>query len=241
MSEDQTGALEHFRLLVFPPRDRDVLIADEQVFYKAPKHLMSLAEPTIETLAVLVVVTTILARPNYDGFTPGLLLFVLSAIVVWRWAKLREWGWSALTSAVVVLYVVVTSNIDLVAVVAGVGLLFIARLGLKILRWWRYEIRYLTNRRIVEAIGFFGLRVASMPVTRVTDLDLTRTTPGEIFGYGHLRIESAGQEQSLAAIPFLVEPGSFHRLAVRLATRPTEVDLKDFIDVRPIRQIEKRA
>ena len=60
-SDDSQGVFEHFRLLVSPPRDRDVLIADEKVFYKAPKHLMSLAEPALETFAVLVVVTTILA------------------------------------------------------------------------------------------------------------------------------------------------------------------------------------
>ena len=215
----------------------DVLIADELVYYKAPKHLMSLAEPFIETLAVLVVVTTILARPQYEGLNVGLLLVVLSAIVVWRWVKSRDWGWSALSAAVVVAYVMATSQLDPIILVPSVGLWFIARLGLRILRWYRYEVRYLTNRRIIEATGFLGLRVASMPVTRVTDLVLDRTTAGEAFGYGNLRIESAGQDQSLANVNYLVEPRTFHRLAVRLATKPAEIDLKNFIDVRPVRRI----
>ena len=235
-----TPLSDHFRLLVAPPRDTDILIADERVYYKAPKHLMSLAEPLLETLAVLVVVSAILIRPGYDGLNLGMLLLILSAIVVWRWVKNREWGFAALAAAVLVLYVLLTSDVDPIVLVPAIGILFIARFGLKILRWWRYEIRYLTNRRIIEATGFLGLRVASMPVTRITDIVLTRTSWGEIFGYADLRIESAGQDQSLAKIPFLVEPSSFHRLAVRLATKPTEIDLKDFIDVRPIRQIEKR-
>ncbi len=232
---------DHIRLLIAPPRDRDVLISDEQVYYKAPKHVMSLVEPTVETVAVLTVVTAVLTRPDYEATSLSLLLLVLSGIVVWRYVKERDWGWSALVSAILVAYVFVTNDIDPYLLAPGVGLWFIARLGLRILRWWRYEIRYLTNRRIIEATGFLGLRVASMPVSRVTDLVLRRTAGGELFGYGDLRIESAGQDQSLASIPFLVEPRTFHRLAVRLATKPAEIDLKDFIDVRPIRQIEKRV
>ncbi len=228
---------DHIRLLFAPPRDRDVLIADEVVYYKAPKHLMSLAEPFMETLAVLVVVSVILSRPDYEGLNLGALFVMLSFLVVWRWVRMREWGWSSLASALVVLYVLVTSQIDPLVLVPAVGLFFIGRLGVRILRWYRYELRYLTNRRIIEATGFLGLRVASMPVTRVTDLVLNRTTAGEIFGFGDLRIESAGQDQSLANIPFLVEPWTFHRLAVRLATKPAEIDLKNFIDVRPVRQI----
>ena len=231
---------DHFRLLLAPPRDSDVLIADERVYYKAPKHLMSLAEPLAETVAVLVVVTSILVRPEYEGLNLSVLLVVLSAIVVWRWFTSRDWGYSALVGLVLVLYVLLTNNIDPIFIVPAIGLWFIARFGLRILRWWRYEVRYLTNRRIIEATGFLGLTVASMPVTRITDIVLTRTSAGEIFGYANLRIESAGQDQSLANIPYLVEPSSFHRLAVRLATKPSDIDLKDFIDVRPIRQIEKR-
>lgn len=228
---------DHLRLLFAPPRDSDVLIADEVVYYKAPKHVMSLAEPFAETLAVLVVVSVILLRPEYQGLNLGLLLVALSLVVVWRFVQERTWGWTALTSALVVLYVLVTSNMDPLILVPTVGLVFIGRLGVHILRWYRYEVRYLTNRRIIEATGFLGLRVASMPVTRVTDLVLTRTTAGEIFGFGNLRIESAGQDQSLANVPFLVEPWTFHRLAVRLATKPAEIDLQNFIDVRPVRRI----
>lgn len=228
---------DHLRLLFAPPRDADVLIADEVVYYKAPKHVMSLAEPFIETLSVLVIVSVILVRPDYQGLNLGLLFVALSVLVVWRFARERTWGWTALGSAVVVLYVLATSSLDPLVLVPSVGLAFIGRLGVHVLRWYRYEIRYLTNRRIIEATGFLGLRVASMPVTRVTDLVLSRTTAGEIFGFGNLRIESAGQDQSLASIPFLVEPWTFHRLAVRLATKPAEIDLKNFIDVRPVRGI----
>ena len=228
---------DHFRLLFAPPRDHDVLIADEVVYYREPKHVMSLAEPVAETVAVVVLVAALLARPNFSGPNLGALVILLSAIVVWRWVKDREWGWSALIAAVLIGYVMITSNIDPILLVPGVGLWFLARLGVCVLRWYKYEVRYLTNRRIIEATGFLGLRVASMPVTRVTDLVLDRTTAGELFGYGNLRIESAGQDQSLANVNFLVDPRTFHRLAVRLATKPAEIDLKGFIDVDTVRRL----
>lgn len=230
-------ALDQVRLLIAPPRDEDVLIADEIVFYKAPKHVMSLAEPFIETVAVIVVAATILARPGFDGPNLGVLLVVLSLMVVWRWVQSQRWGWAALMTSVVVAYAMITTAIEPLVIVPAVGVWFLARLGVLMLRWYKYEIRYLTNRRIIEATGFLGLRVASMPVTRVTDLVLDRTTFGELFGYGNLRIESAGQDQSLADVRFLVHPRTFHRLAVRLATKPAEIDLKNFIDVRPVRRI----
>lgn len=228
------------RLLVAPPRDVDVLIADEVVYYKAPKHVVSLAEPIVETAAVIILVTVALLRPEWEGLNLGALIVVLAAITMWRWVKQRTWGWGALVAGVVMGYIVLTNDFDPLVLVPIVGLMFIARLGLKILRWWKYEVRYLTNRRIIEATGFLGLRVASMPVSHVTDLVLTRTTGGEIFGYGDLRIESAGQDQSLANIPWLVEPRAFHRLAVRLATKPSKIEPKDFIELRPVRQIEPR-
>ena len=201
---------------------------------------MTLLEPLIETVAVLVIVTNILVQPRYDATSLSFLVLVLSGIVAWRWIKSRTWGWSALFWAVVTLYIVVTQNIDYLVAVPLVGLWFIARLGLKILRWWRYEVRYLTNRRIIEASGFLGLRVASMPVSRVTDLALNRPAMGELFGYANLRIESAGQDQSLTNMDYIVEPRQFHRIIVRLSTKPAEIERKDFIDVRPVRQIEKR-
>ncbi len=225
------GPLDQVRLLFAPPKDHDVLVADEVVYYRAPKHVMSLAEPTIETFAVLVVVVTILAQPTYEGLSLSVLLFVLSLLVVVRWIRAREWGFGAIAAALTVGYVLITSQIDPLVLVPGVGLLFLARLGFKTLRWYSYEVRYLTNRRIIEATGFFGLRVASMPVTRVTDLVLSHTALGETFGYGELRIESAGEKQALANIRFLVEPSSFHRLAVRLATKPSKITTKSYIDV----------
>ena len=227
---------DYLRLLVAPPRDEDVLVADEIVYYKAPKHVMSLLEPLVETAAVLVVVVTLLLRPNFTGLGFGLLLLVLSGVVVFRWVKDRDWGWGSLFAGIVAGYIFLTTAIDPLVVVTGVGLFFIARLGLCALRWYSYEMRYLTNRRIIEATGFLGLRVASMPVTRVTDLVLTRSGAGEVFGYGELRIESAGDDQSLARVEFLTHPKLFHRLAVRLATKPAEIDVKDFIEINPVRR-----
>jgi len=231
------GNFDHLRLVLAPPRDVDVLVGDEVIYYKAPKHILSLAEPVIETLAVLIVVGTVLIRPNFEGPSLGVLAVLLSLLFVWRWVNQREWGFVTAFWAIIVGYVFVTNDIDPLVLAPAIGLFFIGRLGLAILRWYKYEVRYLTNRRIIEATGFFGLRVASLPVSRVTDLVLHRTAAGETFGYGSLRIESAGQEQSLSNVRFLIAPRTIHRLAVRLATKPTEIDLRPFIDVPPGRRL----
>ncbi len=229
------GLVDQLRVLFAPPNDHDVLVADEVVYYRAPKHVLSLAEPLLETVAVLIVVLAILIEPDFDGVNLGTLFLLLAALVIIRWVRSREWGWGAASAGIIVGYVMLTNQIDPLVLVPAVGLWFIGRLGFKILRWYSYEVRYLTNRRIIEATGFFGLRVASMPVARVTDLVLSHTAIGELLGYGELRIESAGDEQALANIRFLVEPSSFHRLAVRLATKPSEIDLQGFIDVESSR------
>ncbi len=221
---------DQLRLLLAPPSDEDVLVGDEIVYYRAPKHIMSLAEPAIETLAVLILVIAVLSQPSLQSINLVSLLVLLSALVLIRWIRAREWGWGAASAALVVAFVMFTNQIDPLVLIPAVALFFLARLGALTLRWYAYEVRYLTNRRIIEATGFFGLRVASMPVTRVTDIVLSHTAVGEVFGYGELRIESAGEKQALANIQYLVEPSSFHRLAVRLATKPNKIHQNGFID-----------
>ncbi len=232
--------MQRISLLIRPPRDRDVLVADEVVLYRTPKHAMSLAEPAIETFAVLTLVTVALLRPAYDGINLLMLLIGLSVIVMYRWFRLQDWSPTNVGAALIVAYVLVTRDVSPIVLIPGIGLWFIARLGFRILRWWRYEVRYITNRRIIEVTGFLGFTIASMPVTKVTDIVLERTTLGEFFGYATLRVESAGQNQALSQIRFMVEPAAFHRLTMRLAAKRSEVEYDRLIDVRSVRQVEKR-
>ena len=227
------GMFQQMRVIFAPPSDEDVLVADEVVYYRAPKHVMSLAEPIAETLAVLIVVVTILAGSGFDGVSIAALLFVASILVIARYVRGRDWGAGAIGALVIVAFVFTVSGIDPLVILPLVGFFFVFRLAFLTLRWHSYEVRYLTNRRIIEATGFLGLRVASMPVARVTDIVLSHTAIGETLGYGELRIESAGANQAFSKIAFLVEPGSFHRLAVRLATKPSKIDPKPFIDLNP--------
>lgn len=101
---------------------------------------MSLAEPTIETFAVLIIVLAILVEPDYEGFTLGVLLFVLSLIVVARYIRCREWGWRSAAVAAVLAFVMATAQIDIFLLVPGIGLWFIGRLGFHTLRWYSYEV-----------------------------------------------------------------------------------------------------
>ncbi len=236
-----TERLVHrIKLLIYPPEDRHVLVSDEMVLYKAPKHVMSLAEPIIETLAVLILVTVTLTRPRYDGVDLGVLLIGLSLIVMYRWVRLQDISPGNVAAALVVAYVFASQDLPAILVVPGVGLWFLARLGYRILRWWRYEVRYITNRRIIEVTGFLGFRIASMPVAKVTDVVLERTALGEFLGYATLRVESAGRDQALSKVPYLVEPAAFHRLAMRMASKKIDVNVNHLIDVRTVRQVEKK-
>lgn len=191
---------------------------------------MSLAEPAIETVAVLVVVLAVLSRPSLTSLNLASLLLVLSVLIMVRFVRSRDWGLGTISAALSVGFVMVTNQLDPLLLVPAIAIFFLIRFALLTLRWYAYEVRYLTNRRIIEATGFFGLRVASMPVTRVTDIVLSHTALGEVCGYGELRIESAGEKQALANIRYLVEPSSFHRLAVRLATKPNKIHRNGFIN-----------
>jgi hypothetical protein len=45
-----------------------------------------------------------------------------------------------------------------------------------------------------------------MPIGKVTDMSFLRPIPGQILGYGTLRVESAGQKQDLETIEFVPRP-----------------------------------
>jgi uncharacterized membrane protein YdbT with pleckstrin-like domain len=46
---------------------------------------------------------------------------------------------------------------------------------------------------------------------QVTDSTLRRSIPGRILGYGSLRIETAGQDQSIGAMSYVPHPVALYR------------------------------
>lgn len=79
------------------------------------------------------------------------------------------------------------------------------RFAWKVLEWWT-EVVVVTDKRLMITSGIIETKNSMMPITKVTDMSFMRPFLGQIFGYGTLRIESAGQKQDLETIKFLPRP-----------------------------------
>lgn len=81
----------------------------------------------------------------------------------------------------------------------------VVRLMWKALEWW-IELVIITNKRFMITSGLIVTKVSMMPITKVTDMSYLRTVGGRLFGYGTLRVESAGQKQDLERVNYLPKP-----------------------------------
>jgi uncharacterized membrane protein YdbT with pleckstrin-like domain len=106
---------------------------------------------------------------------------------------------------------------------------FLIRLAWRAWEWWVDRI-IVTDRRLFEVSGILTRRVASMPLTKVTDMTYHRTVVGRLFGYGELRVESPGQQQALARIAYLPKPDDFYRTVTSLVMAPTSRERNEVAD-----------
>jgi uncharacterized membrane protein YdbT with pleckstrin-like domain len=124
---------------------------------------------------------------------------------------------------------------DLIDTILGlVAILFAARLAWRIWEWWVDRI-VVTDRRIFEASGIITRKVASMPLSKVTDMTYQRSLLGRLLGYGDFVVESPGQRQGIYRIDHLPRPDDFYRTVTSLVTagsqqerREAATDLDDF-------------
>lgn len=111
-----------------------------------------------------------------------------------------------------------SSGSEMVDLAAGLfALVFAARLGWRTWQWYVDRI-VVTDQRIFEVSGILTRKVASMPLTRVTDMTYRRSLLGRMLGYGDLIVESAGQDQALSHIERLPHPDDFYRTITSLVT-----------------------
>ena len=213
------GRRSSLTALIYPLPESEILVPGEKVYYRERAHWTSLFPYLAETVSILILLMVGLeGMPRGWGFTAGVVVFG-SLVVVVRLFQTREWNWTEgilLGCAALIAFGMTSGSIGGIAVLVGLGALI--RLVAHYLRWAFYEDRYITNRRILETTGFFGSRISSMPLGRVTDISLTRSVFGEVFDFGTLRVESAGQDQALGTISYLVEPEVFHETIVLLST-----------------------
>lgn len=103
--------------------------------------------------------------------------------------------------------------VDTLLGIVAIG--FMARFAWKGWQWSVARI-IVTDRRIFEVSGLIARRVASMPLTKVTDMTYHRSLMGRLLGYGALRVESPGQKQSVEQIAYLPRPDDFYRTVTSL-------------------------
>jgi hypothetical protein len=96
-----------------------------------------------------------------------------------------------------------TTLTGLIALIIGCRFVFEA------LRWFVDRL-VMTNQRIINISGLLNRRVASLPLTMMTDFTYQRPFLGRILGYGTLRVESAGKE-GLSRIDYIANDIGFYR------------------------------
>jgi uncharacterized membrane protein YdbT with pleckstrin-like domain len=91
--------------------------------------------------------------------------------------------------------------------------------GWKIATWWR---RYfvVTENRLMLITSLLDTDVGMMPLAKVTDMRLHRTTFGHALGDAEFIVESAGQEQALSRINFVPYPARMYQEILSLIFRP---------------------
>jgi len=87
--------------------------------------------------------------------------------------------------------------------------LFVWR-GWKIATWWR---RYfaVTENRLMLVTSLIYTDVGMMPLGKVTDMRLRRSSFGRLLGYGEFIVESAGQEQALSRVRYVPYPSQMYQ------------------------------
>ncbi|MGB5757969.1 MAG: PH domain-containing protein [Acidimicrobiales bacterium] len=201
--------------LFVPPDPTSVLIKTESILYNERKHWAILIQPFLETLAGLILLTVLAGDRQLGTF--GIFVVVSTVTMAFLRFRKREWNRGlayAGIAALILGYVIVgRQGLALVAV-----LFITTRFAYRFMKWAFFDRLYITNRRIIGLTGFLGSEISTMPLTRVTDISYKTTIPAEIFHYGILRVESAGQDQALGLIPYLDKPEKFYDILIDRST-----------------------
>jgi len=64
----------------------------------------------------------------------------------------------------------------------------------------------ITNMRVFRVHGVLARSLATMPLSRILDINVVKPLTGRVLGYGHFTFESAAQDQGLREIRFVARP-----------------------------------
>jgi uncharacterized membrane protein YdbT with pleckstrin-like domain len=71
---------------------------------------------------------------------------------------------------------------------------------------WSMTYFIISEYRVMLISGVLNRRIAMMPLSKVSDINLDRPLIGRILGYGTIVLESTGQEQALRNVIFMPYP-----------------------------------
>lgn len=211
------------RIFGGPPTDEEVLVAGEVVVYKQRQHWMVLRPSFLKALAATWLALLALLPWSPASMTVPEWLFTIAALVPLV-RHVQRTSWPRLLGQVLV--VVVGAAVLAIgvrgAVVLAAGMVVVGFLD-ELVQWRWYRYLYVTNRRMVQTNGILTRSFATMPIAKITDVRLKITWLGEQLGYGEFFVESAGQNQALGHLEYLLAVEEFYHRVLLLATSPVSV------------------
>ena len=75
----------------------------------------------------------------------------------------------------------------------GMGFLVVAIISVFKTFAWQKDIWVVTNQRVVDEHGVLTVRCLERPLDKITNVMVSQSVPGRLFGYGTIRIQTAGQ------------------------------------------------
>lgn len=107
----------------------------------------------------------------------------------------------------------------------------------------RHDILVVTDKRILKYQGIIVRDVPMMRISKITDMRYRRGLTGEIFGFGSITIESAGQDQALHDLDFIPDPLENYRRLCEVIFgdkhRPRKSSRGSWLD-RAARRVKRR-
>ena len=70
----------------------------------------------------------------------------------------------------------------------------------------RFDRFVITNMRVFRLHGVLSQQLATMPLSRILDITVSKPLSGRMFSYGHFVFETAAQEQGLREIRYVGRP-----------------------------------
>ncbi len=124
---------------------------------------------------------------------------------------------------------------------AALGLIWMT-CGILLLRliWrvvnWSVDYFVVTSERLLLITGLLSRTVSSMPLSKITNMNLRRSAMGRLLGYGEFVVEAAGEDHALAVMAFIPFPEELYLevLAVWLHADARDPMMRSVLCIRQV-------